>query len=66
MPPVLVLISCLVLLLLPAPHPQAVFDGGDYCHKAPPRSLRVKIECGSEEKAWDASEPEVRTLSALK
>lgn len=38
---------------------QAVFDGGDYCHKNPARSLRVKLECGSEEKAWDASEPEV-------
>jgi hypothetical protein len=38
---------------------QAVFEGGDYCHKAPPRSLRVRIECGTEEKAWDASEPEV-------
>lgn len=40
---------------------EAVFDGGDYCHKAPARSLRVKIECGPEEKAWDASEPEVCT-----
>ncbi|WIA37222.1 hypothetical protein OEZ86_014172 [Tetradesmus obliquus] len=38
---------------------EAVFDGGDYCHKAPARSLRVRLECGSEEKAWDASEPEV-------
>ena len=38
---------------------QAVFDGGDYCHKAPARSLRVRLECGSEERAWDASEPEV-------
>eukprot|EP00878_Enallax_costatus_P000980 GHUV01001112.1.p1 GENE.GHUV01001112.1~~GHUV01001112.1.p1 ORF type:complete len:580 (+),score=160.69 GHUV01001112.1:58-1797(+) len=38
---------------------EAVFDGGDYCHKAPPRSLRVMLQCGSEERAWDASEPEV-------
>jgi hypothetical protein len=36
---------------------QAVFDGGDYCHKHPARSLRVKLECGGEERAWDASEP---------
>ncbi|KAF6254346.1 glucosidase II beta subunit-like-domain-containing protein [Scenedesmus sp. NREL 46B-D3] len=38
---------------------EAVFDGGDYCHKAPARSLRVRIECGTTERAWDASEPEV-------
>lgn len=37
--------------------PQAVFEGGDYCHKHPARSLRVKLECGGEERAWDASEP---------
>lgn len=36
---------------------QAVFEGGDYCHKHPARSLRVKLECGGEERAWDASEP---------
>jgi Glucosidase II beta subunit-like protein len=43
--------------LLPA-RVQAVFEGGDYCHQAPARSLRVKLECGAEEHAWDASEPE--------
>lgn len=36
---------------------QAVFEGGDYCHKHPARSLRVKLECGGEERAWAASEP---------
>jgi hypothetical protein len=36
---------------------QAVFEGGDYCHKHPARSLRVKLECGGEERGWDASEP---------
>lgn len=37
---------------------QAVFDGGDYCHKNPARSLRVNLECGGTEQAWGASEPE--------
>lgn len=36
---------------------EAVFEGGDYCHKHPARSLRVKLECGGEERGWDASEP---------
>lgn len=36
---------------------QAVFEGGDYCHKNPARSLRVKLECGGDERAWSASEP---------
>ncbi|KAF8065786.1 glucosidase 2 subunit beta [Scenedesmus sp. PABB004] len=40
---------------------EALFDGGDYCHKAPARSLRVRIECGPAERAWEASEPEVCT-----
>jgi hypothetical protein len=39
------------------PLAQAVFEGGDYCHKHPARSLRVKLECGGDERAWDASEP---------
>jgi len=39
--------------------PQAVFEGGDYWPQTPARSLRVMIECGSEERAWGASEPSV-------
>lgn len=34
-----------------------MFEGGDYCHKHPARSLRVILECDTEERAWGASEP---------
>ncbi len=36
---------------------QAVFDEGDYCAAAPRRSMRVKFECGLENRSWGASEP---------
>jgi hypothetical protein len=35
----------------------AVFDGGDWCHQAPARSLTVAIVCGAGEAAWDGGEP---------
>lgn len=42
---------------------QAVFDGGDFCHQHPARSLRVKLECGADERAWGASEPSTCSYS---
>lgn len=34
-----------------------MFAGGDLCHQAPARSLRIKLQCGLTEESWGASEP---------
>jgi len=34
-----------------------IFDGGQYCHGGPDRSLRVKFQCGPDEEILEVSEP---------
>jgi len=42
----------------------AVFSGGDWCQNGPARSLRARLVCGAEFRAWGASEPETCVYAA--
>jgi protein kinase C substrate 80K-H len=41
-----------------------MWDGGDFCANAPQRSFTVELECGTETKAWGASEPSTCVYTA--